>query len=148
DLKSQSLLLPGAKEFIEHMSSQYYLAIVSGALRSEIEMILETAGLKKKFHVIVAAEDVSQGKPRPDGFILAIRLLNRDHVPPSEILLSEECLVIEDSPWGLEAAKLAGVKSLALLTSYPRERLTLANLIAPDLRHLKWDQVEALFPIS
>jgi len=144
-VKGQSLLLPGAREVVEKASDRYFLAVVSGALRNEIETILEGEGLRGKFHVIVAADDVSEGKPSPEGFLAAIRLLNRDFVPEAEILLPEECLAIEDSPWGLDAAKQAGVRGLAVTTSYARERLRNADLITKDLSSLPWNEVESLF---
>ncbi len=142
---SPALLMPGAKEAVEKASQNFFLAVVSGALKNEIEAVLENAGLRRRFHVIVAADDVSEGKPAPEGFLAAIRLLNRDFVPPSEILLPEECVAIEDSPWGIEAAKKAGIRCLAVMTSYPRDRLREADLVAKDVRTLPWRDLEALF---
>jgi len=145
DVKGHSLFLPGVPEFLEKVSEKYFLAVVSGALKSEIQAILTAGQLLNRFHLIVGADDVSQGKPHPEGFLTAIKLLNRDFVPPSEILLPDECLAIEDSPWGIEAAKSAGTKCLAVLTSYPEERLTKADLIIPNLTQVPWARVEALF---
>jgi HAD superfamily hydrolase (TIGR01509 family) len=144
-VKGQSLLLPGIPELIAQVRDRYYLTIVSGALKSEILAILEGEGLTKAFHTIVAANDISQGKPHPEGFEAAIRILNRDFVPPAEILLPGECLAIEDSPWGIEAAKAAKVKCLAVTTSYDASRLTGADLIAKDPASIPWEKVEALF---
>ncbi len=142
---SDSLLFPGVPEVMERLFPHYYTAIVSGALRSEILAILRGARLDTRVQTIVAAEEVIRGKPDPDGFLEAIRRLNRDFVPSSEHLLPGECVVIEDSPWGIEAAKLAGAKCVALTTSYPREKLSQADLMAPSLKALDWSQVEALF---
>ncbi len=144
-IKGRSILLPGAAEFIEKVAPTYYVAIVSGALRSEIVTILSAFHLEGKIQVIIAAEDVIHGKPDSEGFLRAIRLLNKDFVPPSEILIPEECLAIEDSPWGLEAAKKAGVKCVALLTSYSREHLTQADLICPNLKTFPWEKAAGLF---
>lgn len=144
-IKGRSLLQPGVPEFLERVYQRYYLAVVSGALRNEVESILKEAGVARKFHLIVAADDVSHGKPDPEGFLTAVRLLNRDHVPPSEILLPEECLAIEDSPWGIEAAHKAGIKCLAVMSSYGRDRLQGADLVVPNLRTIKWEEVEGLF---
>lgn len=144
-LKGRSLLMPGAKEAVEKASQNFFLAVVSGALKNEIEAVLESAGLRRRFHVIVAADDISEGKPSPEGFLAAIRLLNRDFVPASEILIPEECIAIEDSPWGIEAAKKAGIRCLAVMTSYPRDRLREADLVAKDVRTLPWRDIEALF---
>lgn len=139
------VLLPGVKAFVEKMNQNYFLAIVSGALKSEITAILDGAGLRDKFHVIVAADDVAQGKPDPEGFLTAIRLLNRDFIPSSEVLFGSECLAIEDSPWGIEAAHRAGSRCLGVLTSYPKGRLHEADLLFHDLDSVDWKTVETLF---
>lgn len=139
------ILLPGVVEFLEGVFQKYYLAVVSGGRRNEIEAVLEGGGIRRKFHLIVAADDLSKGKPDPEGFLTAVRLLNRDFVPPSEILLAAECLAIEDSPWGIEAAHRAGIKCLALLTSYPKERLAGADVIAPNLKSVRWEEITGLF---
>ncbi len=144
-VRGRPFLMPGAAEAVRQMKDRHFLTVVSGALRSEILAILEGAGLEKAFQVIVAAEDVAQGKPHPEGFLTAIRLLNRDFVTPAEILLPGECLAIEDSPWGVEAAKAAGVKCLAVATSYDPSRLAGADLVAKDITSISWEKAEALF---
>lgn len=144
-LKQGSVLMPGAVDLIHSLKGKYFLTIVSGALRNEILAILRGAGLADAFQVIVAADDVAHGKPHPEGFQSAIRLLNRDFVPPAEILLPGECLAIEDSPWGIEAAKKAGAFCLAVETSYDASRLQQADLIAKDTSSIDWSKVDALF---
>ncbi len=123
DVSGRLVILPGVKELIARIREKYYLAIVSGALNSEIETMLNGAGLLESFRVIVGAEDVSRGKPDPAGFLTAVKWLNRDHIPESEILLPAECLVVEDSPWGIEAASRAGIPCVAVTTSYPAGKL-------------------------
>lgn len=144
-VRGRTFLMPGAAEAVHRMKGRYFLTIVSGALRSEILAILEGAGLERAFHAVIAAEDVAQGKPHPEGFLAAIRLLNRDFVPPAEILLPGECLAVEDSPWGIEAAKAAGVKCLAVATSYDPSRLAGADLVAKDIASILWEKAKALF---
>jgi HAD superfamily hydrolase (TIGR01509 family) len=144
-VRGKSLLLPGVAEMIGRLREKYFLTIVSGALKSEITAILEGAGLAKAFHAIVAADDVAQGKPHPEGFDTAIRVLNRDFIPSAEILLPGECLAIEDSPWGIQAAKSAGVKCLGVATSYDPARLKEADLVVKDPASIVWEKVEALF---
>lgn len=141
----QDLLLKGVRELVEEASKDYYLAVVSGALKSEVQAVLSAVGLDEKFRVIIGAEDVSKGKPDPEGFLLAVRHLNRDFIPESEILIAEECLVIEDSPWGVEAAQAAGAKCLGVLTSYPENRMASADMVLPDLQKFPWDAVKKLF---
>ena len=133
--------LPGAQEVISKAAGRFFLAIVSGALRAEVEMALVSGGWKDKFSVIVAAEDVKQGKPHPEGFLKALRVLNRDFVPASEILLANECLVIEDSPWGIEAGLKAGCRVLGLSTSYPAQKLKGAERVIPNLLALRLDEL-------
>lgn len=123
------ILVPGVKEFIQKISPHYYLAIVSGAVRSEILAILETCQLKKYFRLVVGAEDVSHGKPSPEGYQKAIRLLNRDFVPASEVLLPGECLVIEDSPWGLRAGHETGCVCVGVTNTYAEDRLEPAHFV-------------------
>ncbi len=145
DIAKNSILAPEAPPLIENFFGKYHLAIVSGAMTSEIRAILKSADLASKFHLIVGAEDVSAGKPSPEGYELAIHLLNRDFVPPAEILLPHECLVIEDSPWGIQAGKKAGCRTVALRTSYPNEIFEEADLSFSELGTIDWDQVERLF---
>ncbi|MBI2082951.1 MAG: HAD family phosphatase [Deltaproteobacteria bacterium] len=136
-IESGSLLLPQVRELLTALGGRYYLAIVSGALRSEIVAILSKEKLGSFFQVIVSAEEVNHGKPDPEGFLTALKLLNRDYIPESEMLLPEECLVIEDSPWGIEAAKKAGMKSVAVTNSYKSEDLKAADWVLASLFDLK-----------
>ncbi len=144
-LKGRSVLLPGVLDFLNRIGSEHYLAIVSGALQNEIKTVLSSAGLEKRFHVIIGAEDVQKGKPDPEGFTKAIRLLNRDFVPPSEILLASECLVIEDSPWGIAAGLHAGTKCLAVTNSYPKEKLHMAHKVVSHLGEVSLKDLKELF---
>lgn len=79
------------------------LAVASGGIRSDVLRALSQVGLLDIFPVIVTAEDVALAKPAPDLFLLAARRLN---VQPAD------CLVIEDSPLGIQAADLAGMDSV------------------------------------
>jgi beta-phosphoglucomutase len=144
EIRAGSLFYPGVKDLVSSLQGKYYLGIVSGALGSEIKSLLQTIDLIKPFQVIVAADDVKNGKPDPEGFLLALKLLKRDFVLTSEILLPEECLVIEDSPWGIEGAKVAGMKCVALTTSYPAGSLKKADWILENLQEI----VKVLTPSS
>lgn len=136
-LQQESLLAPEATGLIESCVGRYFLAIVSGAFKNEIEEILRYEKLAPHFQVILGAGEVTHGKPDPEGYLKAVQILNRDFVPPSEILLPEECLVIEDSPWGIEAARAAGIPSVALTTSYAPEQLKGAQQLFSSLDQLK-----------
>jgi beta-phosphoglucomutase len=140
----QCPLHTGADEFVRATAERYPLALASGARRDEIERILKAANLAGCFEVIVAAEDFSLGKPHPESFLLALKLLNRSLNLDSSILPGE-CLVIEDAVAGVQGALAAGMKCLAVSTSYPAERLRAANRVVPSLAELPIDSLEGIF---
>jgi HAD superfamily hydrolase (TIGR01509 family) len=117
-------LVPGAEEFIESAALDgFQLAIVSGALRREIEMVLDLAGLQPHFAEIVAAEDVTACKPDPQGYHRARQALA---LPP------QRCVVVEDSLPGLAAARAAGLRCAMLSTSHAEEAIGKADLVWRD----------------
>jgi beta-phosphoglucomutase-like phosphatase (HAD superfamily) len=106
------------------------LAIASGALRHEIEYILETAGLRKAFLHITSAEDVRRGKPDPEPFLLALAALQKREPD----LTAASCLVIEDSLPGVHGAKAAGMKVLAVTNTHTVQDLHEAHAITCSLQ--------------
>jgi beta-phosphoglucomutase family hydrolase len=117
--------LPGAVELVQRArDGGRRLALVTSTPRANIDFVLEQVGLTGAFDTIVAAEDVSRGKPDPEGFLLAARRLG---VAP------ERCLVIEDAPGGIEAARRAGMSSLAVTTTHPCEDLSAASAVVDSL---------------
>ncbi|MDH4130454.1 MAG: HAD family phosphatase [Gemmatimonadota bacterium] len=118
-------LVPGSAGFIRRAASLgYRLAVVSGALRREIDLVLTLSGLHGFFEVIVAAEDVANCKPDPEGYEKARMALD---VAPVR------CMVIEDSLPGLEAARRAGLRCAMVATSHPAASLAAADLVWPTL---------------
>ncbi len=101
---------PGVADFIRRAAAVWPLAICSGARRREIETILAHAGLAAAFRFVVSADDVAASKPDPAGYLLAVERM-RKHAPG---LHPAECLAIEDSPFGLQAARAAGLRTLAV----------------------------------
>lgn len=143
-IKDNIEILPGVKDFIGKLSGKYRLAIGSGALRREIADILEFAGFEDYFDVIVSAEDVENCKPAPDVFIEVLRRLNALGSRPDKIS-PDECLVIEDSVSGVEAALSAGMKCLAVTNSYSAEELSRADMVKDSLKGLNSEELTALF---
>lgn len=131
-------VFPGVQELIPALASHLPLAIASGALRSEIQMILERIGLNNCFQVIVSAEDVTEGKPSPEIFAKTLTLLNQRQI--EKPIQPSECLVVEDSKEGILAAHRAGMKCLAVANSLPIEELSVADAVVKGL-----DEVELLF---
>jgi beta-phosphoglucomutase len=134
--------LPGAVALIRAVAGEGVpLAVCSGALREEIELASQTVGVRECFQIIVAAKDVARGKPDPEGYLMARERLSaatgRDLSPGG-------CIVVEDSPAGIEAARGAGMKVLAVTNSYAPEHLaaadriveSLAEVTVPSLREL------------
>lgn len=99
---------PGLVDLLHHLhEKRFLLAIASGAIRKSVDVVLQTLGVADFFPVLCTAEDVTHGKPDPEIFLLAAQKLG---VPPVD------CLVLEDSPKGIEAAKRAGMASIAVPT--------------------------------
>jgi beta-phosphoglucomutase len=141
----KDLFVPGSLDFVKKVSENYFLGIVSGALRREIEAWLDRGKIRSLFQVIVAAEDIQKGKPDPEGFYRALAFLNRDFVAASEMILPQECLVIEDSMWGVEAAQSAGMKCLALATSYPKETFKKAEWVSGGFSEIPFQKIVGAF---
>jgi beta-phosphoglucomutase len=141
-MQSSLQLLPGAAEFIRQAAECYPLAVASGALRAEVELVVNHGGLRDCFRVIVSAEDVARSKPYPDPFIKAFELLN---LPITDRIEPGECLVIEDSIHGIRAAHQAEMRCLAVTNSYPKEKLSEAELVVDSLAGLSLKDVERLF---
>jgi HAD superfamily hydrolase (TIGR01509 family) len=128
-----SVLFPGAEAFIRRASEVVPLAIASGALRAEIQRVLDRADLARCFAGIVAAEDVAASKPHPDPYRRAVELLAR-HTPPP--LVAADCVAIEDSQWGIESARAAGLRTVGVTHSYDAAALKDADLVVPALAEL------------
>ena len=137
-IADRELLYPGAAEFVRRCADRFPLAVATGTLRDEAELILERAGLRDLFVDIVAAEDVENGKPAPDSFLAAHgRLASRLRPPPER----RECLVIEDTAAGIEAARRAGMRVLAIAHSASPADLAQADLVRNSLVEIDLDDI-------
>lgn len=110
--------LPGVDEFIRAMSGRCALGICTGALRAEVEGMLDGIGLHEHFSVVTSAEDVRIGKPDPSGYILTAQRLSEMIGRP---LQRDECLVIEDAPTVAVQARETGFAVLGVTTTYRAE---------------------------
>lgn len=129
-IQERMLLFPGVVDLVRRSAAEFPLAIASGALKSEIEWVLQQGEMREYFRVIVAAEDVSACKPDPEGYNKALEMLN---AALATELQPHECLVIEDSVAGVEAAKAAGMRCLAVTNSYKAEELQAADKVVNSL---------------
>lgn len=137
-------LLPGAVDFVKSLKGKYRLAIGSGALEAEIVNVLDFAGIRESFEVIVGADRIANCKPAPDVYIEALRLLNTLG-GDSAAIAPAECLVIEDSVSGIRAALAAGMKCLAVTNSYSESELGEAHAVKPGLAGLDPASLAHLF---
>jgi HAD superfamily hydrolase (TIGR01509 family) len=128
-LRTQLVIYPGVVEFIKMAAARFRLAVVSGALRHEIEYSLEVGGVRNQFEHITSAQDTERGKPSPDGYLHALTQLNR-----KAPLSASECLVIEDTLPGIEAAHAAGMRCLAVSNTFPAARLVTADAVTASLK--------------
>jgi HAD superfamily hydrolase (TIGR01509 family) len=142
-IRNHVAIFPGVNALVAKLAQQLPLAVASGALRSEIETILTTAGLLGYFQSIISAEDVAQGKPEPEIFLKALAALNSQRAGGVSIDAAE-CLVIEDSKEGLKGAHRAGMKCLAVTNSHPAELLGDADAIVNSLENVSPESLSAL----
>lgn len=123
-LKNSLMTFPGVTSLIKELSERYTLALASSAWLENIKFVLNKLELSSHFKVIIGREDVGNHKPNPDVYLLAREKLG---------LPSNKCIVIEDSLVGVRAAKMAGMKCIAVTNSFPRERLREADLVVNTL---------------
>jgi HAD superfamily hydrolase (TIGR01509 family) len=121
-------LFPGVVTFLKATSRAYAVGLVSMANIGEAGYVLERAKIADLFSVVVTADDVNACKPAPDCYAIALERLNEKRRLKRELpLLASECLVIEDSPPGIEAGKGAGMRTLGVTNTVPEAALRAAG---------------------
>jgi len=125
-------LFPGVEALVRDLAAEVPLAICSGAPRQEIETVLAMAGLTDCFTEVVTAQEVEKGKPDPAIFLEGWRRLRRNATQ----LSPAGCLVIEDSPRGVQAARAAGMASLAVTNSSSAAHLAQADRVVHSLEQV------------
>jgi len=118
-------LLPGAAYWLERLNAEGWLqALATSAPRGNIDAVFAALGLEKFFDAVISSEEVKAGKPEPDVFLAAAAKMD---VEP------RDCIVVEDAPAGVEAARRAGMKSIGVLTTHSELK---ADLVAARLDQL------------
>jgi len=132
--------LPGVERLISECHDHGVLvALASAAMSKNVNFILDALKLRPFFHVILTGDEVAQGKPHPEIFAKTAQKLS---------LLPSGCLVIEDSFAGIEAAKRAGMKCVAVASTFPASELrahTQADLVVQTLEALNLQELRKLF---
>ena len=137
DLIAEKLTLsPGGARLLDELKGEgFLLAIGSSAPRANLDLVLERLRLARSFDACVSKEDVANGKPAPDTFLRAAQKLT---LPP------DRCVVVEDAVHGIEAARAAGMRVIALTTTRDRAALSRADMIADGLGELRAEDFRKL----
>jgi mannitol-1-/sugar-/sorbitol-6-phosphatase len=117
--------IAGARELIHTLPDNAW-AIVTSGIRDVAEFRLRLVGIPIP-RVMVCGDEITRGKPDPEGYLQAAKRLGRS---------PEDCLVIEDASAGIEAARAAGMRVIAVAGTYPREQLTAADAVVAKLGDL------------
>lgn len=129
------------KEFLYQVKDiNLTMAIVSGAVRSEIDTVLRCLELTDFFSVVIAGDDIQNSKPDPDGYLLAVNRLNQKF--PELSLTIKDCIAVEDTPAGIQSAKRAGIPVIGVANTYPLHMLQRqANWAVDYLMDLELDRL-------
>jgi beta-phosphoglucomutase family hydrolase len=125
--------IPGVREFLSEARRLLIpCAIGSSAPRANVDLCLASLGLDGLFQATVSGEDVARGKPAPDIFLLAARRLGADPA---------HCVVFEDAPAGIDAARAAGMRAIALLTSHAHAEIAHAHAVVRSFAEIQPDRL-------
>lgn len=128
--------LPGAINLIKSLAEHgFKIALASSAPIENIQLITTGLGINNDFQAIVSGREVTEGKPSPQGFLLAAQRLG---VEP------KNCVVIEDAVAGVTAAKRAGMHCLAVTNTHPKTSLAEADMVVDTLEAVSVNDLERL----
>lgn len=127
-------VVQGVKELIEDLKQKgFILAIASAAPLKFVNAVIAKLGLVEDFSIITSGDEVKVGKPDPTTFLLTAQKINTK---------PQNCLVIEDAPAGVIAAKVAGMKCIAITTTHIREELNGADKIIDSFEELNIGDIQ------
>jgi sugar-phosphatase len=123
--------VPGADALVASLAPNAWAVVTSGA-RVVATLRLRHVGLPVP-QTLITADDVTKGKPDPEGYLAAAHALGVD---------AAECIVIEDAPAGIAAARAAGMRSIGVAGTFPAGVLSAADVVVPALRVLRVTDAE------
>ena len=141
-------LFPGVLTFLKSAAREFQLGLVSMANLTEVSYVFQRANLTPLFSVIVTAEDASVCKPAPDCYLTGLMKLNELRQHERELpLLASECLAIEDSPPGIQSARVAGMRTLGVTNTVSEGALREAgaDVVTKSLFDWNVDAVKLVF---
>lgn len=143
--KLESLpLYPGLKAFVLQLEAmELQIAVVTGVLRSEVELVVQRAQLPD-VTIIISGEDIKDSKPEPNGYLLAVERLNQQH--PELNLQPANCLALENTLVGITAAQQAGMSVIGVANTYPLHLLQRqADWVVDYLSELELERVQQVY---
>ena len=139
-VKDELKPLPGVLVLIKELHARNFkLAVGSSGPPENVDLLLSTLNIKDYFDVIITAAEVKNGKPAPDVFLIAAEKLN---------IKVDKCLVIEDAPVGITAARKAGMKVIALRTTHCNLDFLDADMVVQDLSSVNINDILKLLDIK
>ena len=141
-VRQKNSVIEGVGELLELLKTESVrMGICSGAIAYDIEIMLEGSNLADFFEFIISADDVKKGKPDPEGYLLSLKKLND---ACDEKIQAGDCVVIEDSHWGIEAAQKVELPVVAVTNTYAANELEKADLVVERLDELTIEQLRNL----
>ncbi|MEP6850125.1 MAG: HAD family phosphatase [Acidobacteriota bacterium] len=132
-------LFDGIRDFVEKMSREFSLGIVSMAKLEEIDHVISRAGLAKFFSIIISAADVTACKPDPQCYREGFRRLDAFRTANGHLPMTRgECLAIEDAPPGIVAARKVGLATLGVTNTVSADEMRAAGADAVAVRLDDW----------
>jgi sugar-phosphatase len=132
--------IAGARELLQLLPVGAWAVVTSG-IRAVAEFRLRHTGLPSPA-VMICADDITRGKPDPEGYLTAAARLG---------FSGADCIVIEDAPAGIESARAAGMRAIAIATTYPSDQLRSADAVVARLADLSvkyaGDEIQISFPV-
>lgn len=125
----------GIPECLDELKRHFRLAMVSGSNRNTVGKIVDKF-FSGYFDVVINGSDLERGKPDPDPYLKALEMLG---------LTKNECMVIENAPFGITAAKRAGLYCVAVASMLEPEKVQHADLVLEDHASL-FDYLRSLIP--
>lgn len=134
-INTRNVLYPSAAATVRAIAGRFHVAIASGSRRREIVQVLGGSGLGDLFPVIISADDCAKSKPAPDPYLVAVTGLG---------LSPSSCVAIEDSHWGLTAARIAGLRTIGVTTTSSADLLASADRIVRSIADVNVALIESV----
>jgi len=135
-IKDKITALRGVIELVNSLKNAgIKMALVSSTPKENIDLILGTLGIKQYFDVNISGDDVTEGKPSPQGYLLGAKKLG---------IAPHNCVVIEDAVVGVQAAKVGGMKCIAVTNTHPTAKLTAADIVTHSLANVNINMITKL----